>query len=42
MAEKHADRYVKEFAKKMWTQLGIRVFVLTAHKDMSGTIDVAE
>jgi hypothetical protein len=42
MAEKYAQQYVKEFSEQMWKQLGIRVFVLTAHKDTAGTIDVAE
>ena len=42
MAEKYTQQYVKEFSEQMWKQLGIRVFVLTAHKDTAGTIDVSE
>ena len=42
MAEKHADAYMKQFAEQMWMQLGMRVFILTAHKDTLGAIDIAE
>ncbi len=42
MAEKHAHAYLKQFAEQMWMQLGMRVFILTAHKDSLGSIDIAE
>jgi hypothetical protein len=42
MAEKHAHNYVKQFAQQMWMQLGLKVFILSAHKDSLGTIDIAE
>lgn len=42
MAEKHSQQYVKEFAEQMWRQLRMRVFVLTAHVDTSGCIDISE
>jgi hypothetical protein len=42
LAEKHANQYVNEFAKKMWTRLGMRVFVLAAQKLKNGAIDISE
>jgi hypothetical protein len=41
MAEIHGAQYVKEFARQMWTQLGMRVLVLLAHHDTNGVLSLA-
>ena len=41
MAETHGGQYVKEFARQMWMQLGMRVLVLSAHHDTTGTLSLA-
>jgi hypothetical protein len=41
MAEIHGAQYVKEFAQQMWTQLGMRVLVLSAHHDTNGVLPLA-
>ena len=40
-AESHGGRYVKEFSRQMWLQLGMRVVVLSAHHDTNGTLSLA-
>jgi hypothetical protein len=40
-AESNGGRYVKEFARQMFNQLGMRVFVLSAHHDTNGTLSIA-
>lgn len=41
MAELHGGQYVKEFAYQMFAQLGMRVLVLSAHHDTTGTLSIA-
>jgi hypothetical protein len=41
MAEVHGAQYVKEFARQMWTQLGMRVLVMSAHQDTNGVVSLA-
>jgi len=41
MAELHAPKYIKQFARIMWRQCGIRMFVLEAHKDTKGELCIA-
>lgn len=41
MAELHGAQYVKEFSKQMFMQLGMRVLVLSAHHDTTGTLSLA-
>jgi len=41
MAEVHGAQYVKEFARQMWTQLGMRVLVMLAHQDTNGVVSLA-
>jgi hypothetical protein len=41
MAEVHGGQYVKEFARQMYMQLGMRVLVLSAHHDTSGTLSIS-
>jgi len=41
MAELHGGQYVKEFANQMFMQLGMRVLVLSAHHDTTGTLSLA-
>ena len=41
MAELHGGQYVKEFARQMFAQLGMRVLVLSAHHDTNGTLSIA-
>jgi hypothetical protein len=40
-AELHGGKYVKEFARQMWMQLGMRVLILSAHLDTDGTPSLA-
>ena len=40
-AELHGGQYVKEFARQMWMQLGMRVLVLSAHHATDGTLSMA-
>jgi len=37
----NGGRYVSEFARQMYQQLGMRVFVLSAHTDTHGTVSIA-
>ena len=41
MAKLHGPQYVKEFARQMWMQLGMRVLILSAHHDSTGTLSLA-
>lgn len=41
-AEKYGEQYVKEFAAQMLKHLGMRVFVLTAHKDTKDVVAIAQ
>jgi hypothetical protein len=42
MAEGNGARYVHEFARQMYLQLGMRVLVLSAHHDTSGMLSLAQ
>jgi hypothetical protein len=41
MAELHGAKYIKQFARVMWLQCGIRLVVLEAHNDMKGELCIA-
>jgi hypothetical protein len=41
VAEVHGGQYVKEFARQMWMQLGMRVMILSAHHDTQGNLSLA-
>ncbi|THH05568.1 hypothetical protein EW146_g9869 [Bondarzewia mesenterica] len=41
-AEKHCVKYIKEFARQMYRQLGMRVFVLHAAENINGKIVFAQ
>ncbi|THH15730.1 hypothetical protein EW146_g4795 [Bondarzewia mesenterica] len=41
-AEKHCVKYIKEFARQMYRQLGMRVFVLHAAENVNGRIVFAQ
>jgi hypothetical protein len=40
-AEKYGRKYVKDFATTMRRELGMKVLVLSAHVDVSGTVSYA-
>jgi hypothetical protein len=41
MAELHGPKYVKQFARVMWRQCGMRLIVLEAHKDTKAELCIA-
>lgn len=40
-AEKSADRVIHDFAKRMFHEMGTRVYVLSASEDLDGSIFAA-
>jgi hypothetical protein len=40
-AQSHGGKYVKDFARQMWMQLGMRVMVFSAHIDTEGNLCLA-
>jgi len=41
MAELHGAKYIKQFAKVMWRQCGMRLIVLKTHNDTKAELCIA-